>query len=256
VIDRRSLVAVPVLVSMLGACGLGDRSSGVQTVSAAQSGEDVRLVVEAPEPVSSQPSVVADADQANEVETLVVPVMSRPATVAVVGDSLTLSAEDEIMSALSADGLQVLVIDGLESRRMARGSRALTPGTEAVENIRRVVEPGLWVIALGTNDVASVESADGFRDEMRDVLALIPAEAPVVWVDLWIRDREDAISAANLMIRSELRRRRGGSAVVDWYSHGQEDGIITGDGVHLTQSGQDLFAASIATAIDELFDAG
>ena len=43
------------------------------------------------------------------------------------------------------------------------------------------------------------------------------------------------------------------AAVVDWYSHGEDDGIITGDGVHLTGAGQQLFADSIAEAIEELF---
>jgi lysophospholipase L1-like esterase len=178
---------------------------------------------------------------------------SSPSTVAVVGDSLTVSAEQEILAALTADGLDVLAVDGLESRRMTHGGTALPPGTSAIEDIQRLVTPDLWVIALGTNDVASVGSADGFRAEMRELLELLPDDAPVVWVDLWIRDRETAISEANRLIRAELRTRRGGAAVVDWFSHGTEDGVITGDGVHLTDAGRQLFASSIAAAIDELF---
>ncbi len=178
---------------------------------------------------------------------------SSPSTVAVVGDSLTVSAEQEILAALTAGGLDVLAVDGLESRRMTRGGSALPAGTSAIAGIQQLVTPDLWVIALGTNDVASVGSADGFRAEMREILALLPADAPVVWVDLWIRDRESAISEANRLIRAELRTRRGGAAVVDWFSHGTEDGVITGDGVHLTDTGRQLFASSIAAAIDELF---
>lgn len=178
---------------------------------------------------------------------------SSPSTVAVIGDSLTVSAEQEILAELTADGLDVLAVDGLESRRMTHGGSALPPGTSAIEDIQQLMTPDLWVIALGTNDVASVGSADGFRAEMRELLELLPDDAPVVWVDLWIRDRETAISEANRLIRAELRTRRGGAAVVDWFSHGTEDGVITGDGVHLTDAGRQLFASSIAAAIDELF---
>ena len=188
------------------------------------------------------------------VVTLVQPTIDRPLTVAVVGDSLTRSAEDEILDTLTIDGFDVLTVDGLESRRMTRGGSSLPPGTAAIENIQEIADPDLWVIVLGTNDVASTGSAGEFRSEMREVLALLPGHVPVVWVDLWIRDRRPAISEANALIRAELRTWRGGAAVVDWFSHGDDDGIITGDGVHLTNEGQQLFADSISSAIDELLD--
>lgn len=238
---------------VLHGCALGGDHNGVQAVASERSPIADVIRVTLPEPADPESSFEPADDVADEVETLVEPTVSRPSTVAVVGDSLTLSAEDEILKALVRDGLYVVAIDGVESRRMSHGSTELPPGTEAVEQIRSAAEPGVWVIALGTNDVASVESLDGFRAQMREVLDLIPADDPVIWVDLWIRGREGPIGRANMLIRSELRRRSGGSAVVDWYSHGEEDGIITGDGVHLTQLGQDLYAASISAAIDELF---
>ena len=252
-VRRPAFLAAPALAFFLCGCGLGDGASGVQAVASERSLVVDVIDVTLPEPSDLLSPIEPVDEVADEVETLVEPTMSRPSTVAVVGDSLTLSAEDEILVALEDGGLQVLAIDGVESRRMVRGSTNLPPGTDAVEQIRADAEPGIWVIALGTNDVASVESLVGFREEMREVLDLIPPDDPVIWVDLWIRGREEPVGRANRVIRSELRRRRGGSAVVDWYSHGDEDGIITGDGVHLTQSGQDLFAASIAAAIDELF---
>lgn len=247
-------------VVMLAGCGPNGRPSGV-VASASERPEVAGAEVTTPTFSDEVAAESADVDgidardePADEVETLVEPVVPRPYNVAVVGDSLTLSAEDEILAALTAEGLEVLTIDGIESRRMTHGDRNLPPGTEAIENIQRLVRPGLWVIALGTNDVASVESLEGFRTQMREVLDLIPPDDPVIWVDLWIRGREEPISRANEMIRAELRRRQGGAAVVDWYSHGTDDGIITGDGVHLTDAGQRLFAASIAAAVDDLFD--
>lgn len=262
---RQPLLLVAALCLAAG-CSPNHRS-GVQAVGSAQldtATNDEPVVVTLPGAIDDvvggsggRTTEKPDADERAEdvtVETLVEPVVERPATVAVVGDSLTRSAEDEILASLAADGFDVLTVDGLESRRMVRGGSALPPGTDAIENIRAVAEPGLWVIALGTNDVASVGSADEFRSEMREVLALLPRDVPVVWVDLFIRGQEREISEANRLIRAELSRWRGGAAVVDWYSHGEDAGIVTADGVHLTNAGQQLFADSISASIDELFD--
>ncbi len=202
--------------------------------------------------------LLVDEPTPDDDETIVEPPAARPTSMAVVGDSLTVSAADEIETALSAIGLDVVAVDGLESRRMTRGGSNLPAGTSAIEEIMADAtidaEPGLWVIALGTNDVASVGSLDGFRLEMRELLDLIPTDAPVIWVDLWIRDRTESIEEANRLIRTELRQRDGGAAVVDWFAHGDDEGIITGDGVHLTETGRQLFASSIADTVDEMFD--
>jgi lysophospholipase L1-like esterase len=263
-----ALVSVAVSVALVAAvaagCGYDGPAGGVAAVSAQPSpAEDQSgdlLVVTVPDAtgdddVAQGPTDSAEAsiEPAEPAPTLVAPPTPLPRTVAVVGDSLTLSARDEIDAALTGRGLSVLAIDGLESRRLAHGGRELPPGVDAIEEILTGPEPGLWVIALGTNDVASDESLTNFRADLQSVLALIPDAAPIVWVDLWIRGREGAIAEANRMIRTELRRWSGGAAVVDWYGHGTDEGIIGGDGVHLTEAGKDLFAASIVDAIDGLY---
>jgi len=237
----------------LAGCGLDDRPSGVAAVASEE------LDLPPPTPSTTAAAVPArrldpeDAALAEEVETLVAPRVARPSTIAVVGDSLTRSAEDEITVALVRRGMHVVAIDALESRRMSHGGQRLPPGTEAVDAIRADGDPGMWVIALGTNDVASDRSLNDFRTEMREVLDRIPVDDPVIWVDLWIGGDEEIVARANRMIRVELTLRSGGSAVVDWYSRGEDDGVITADGVHLTPAGQELFADSIAVAVDELF---
>lgn len=259
VLRHRPLLVAAVLCVAAGCAP--DRPSGVEAVGSSRL--DVATleesVVTLPDAIDDVADGAGDTEGETEIDvvapvvTLVQPPFERTLSVAVVGDSLTRSAEDEILDTLTIDGFDVLTVDGLESRRMTRGGSSLPPGTDAIENIQEVAAPDLWVIALGTNDVASTGSADEFRSEMRELLALIPRDAPVVWVDLWIRDRQSAISEANASIRDELRTWRGGAAVVDWYSHGDDDGIITADGVHLTGAGQQLFADSISRAIDELF---
>ena len=172
---------------------------------------------------------------------------------AVVGDSLTLSAVEEIETALAAAGLRVVAVDGAESRRMARTAGGVSSGVDAVELIQAGADPDLWVIALGTNDVGAQSGDEVFREDVDRLLGLLPADVPIIWVDLWIRDMGDQVERANDSIRSQLAGRRGVAAVVDWHAHGEDPGIITGDGVHLTNEGQQLFADSMVNAIASTF---
>lgn len=178
--------------------------------------------------------------------------LSLPVSVAVVGDSLTLSAVEELEPALTRLGLDVIAIDGVEDRRMVSRTSTVSSGSDAISAILANDSPDLWVIALGTNDVGAQQAPQTIRGHMRAVLNLIPDGVPVVWVDLWIRDRHDQIVDANDVIDSVISARPG-SAVVDWYSHGDDKSVITADGVHLTAAGQRVFAGSIASTIDTLF---
>ena len=93
------------------------------------------------------------------------------------------------------------------------------------------------------------------------VLAAIPPDALVVWVDTWIRDERDAVVAGNLIIRDVVAQ-RAGAVVADFFSYGDDPGIVGGDGVHLTAAGRTLFANVMANGIADvlgrnpLFDLG
>jgi lysophospholipase L1-like esterase len=178
-----------------------------------------------------------------------------PTTVAVVGDSLTLSARDEITAELADLGLDVLVVDGVESRRMTAGSSARPSGLDAIRSIREefAADPDLWVIALGTNDVGAQVDEDRFREDLRATIAGVGLDAPLVWVDIWIRDRRDAAVVANGVIRDEIAERSPPSGVVGWFAHGAGDGMVTGDGVHLTERGQAAFATAIVNQVRSIY---
>lgn len=235
----------------VGGCGAVSSSGAVDVVASERSPVET-TAARVTTTLAFVAPIAADQPRPVPADMLVQPATPHPSSVAVVGDSLTLSANDEIEFALAVSGFDIVAIDGLESRRMARGSSELPPGVDAVEAIRATSEPDLWVIALGTNDVASA-NLDEFRASMDEVLTAVPTGAPVIWVDLWIRDREESIDDANQLIRTRLERWSGGAAVVDWHAHGEAPGVITGDGVHLTESGRRLFAASIVSGINDLF---
>ena len=176
-------------------------------------------------------------------------VLDVPSTVAVVGDSLTVAATDDLTRALSSLGVRSVIVDGRESRRMASGSSSLPSGVAAIGGILDEHRPDLWVVALGTNDIGAAVGADRFRADVRETLAAIPVDAPLVWVDVWIRDRHDVVVELNAVLHGELAARPAPTVVVDWYSSGSIDGVITDDGVHLTTAGQTRFASAITDAV-------
>lgn len=172
--------------------------------------------------------------------------------VAVVGDSLALSAVGEIEAEFARIGIDRVVVDARESRRMTAGSGDLPSGRSAIGRILGDLRPDLWVIALGTNDVSSGADLEGFRDDVDEILAALPDDVPIVWVDIWIRDRRAEVVEANLELREALTGREAPSAVVAWYSAAAAPGNVIRDGVHLTEEGRTRFAGEIASAIVRL----
>lgn len=262
---RAPWALLPVAATLLLAgCGLDGSDPGVQALvpvtsgagqpggpdaemppeqSAVERGED-RVPSELPEgapahlPQASLPPVDAvDVD--------------LPVAAAVVGDSLTESASVQIGAYLDELGVDTITIDGAMNRRMTHGDRP-DPGVDIVERIAEAAQPDVWVIALGTNDVGAEVSPDQYASDIGRLLAAIPDGAPVVWVDVWIRDRQQQVVAANQVLRDTLGERPR-TIVADWFSHGDDTGLVAGDGVHLTDDGKYVFAATIASAVATLF---
>jgi len=169
----------------------------------------------------------------------------RPTTIAIVGDSLTLSAEEQIRVALEPTGARIVGFDAVEGRRTGKRVDGKTSGAEAVaEIVAAGATPELWILALGTNDVGGQEDAVNFRTHVIELLAAIPADAPVIWVDAWIAGRIDASRTLNEVLRG-VAAGRSGMTVIDWFQFGDDPGIIRGDGVHLTDAGKLKFAEQL-----------
>ena len=176
--------------------------------------------------------------------------VADPIKVAVVGDSLTLAATAQIDVALNAIGIEVVAIDGVENRRMVGGD--VVPGIDAIDAILDAgEEPDVWVIALGTNDIGAKVAGDQAVAAMTELLGHLPTDAPVVWVNAWIRDRAGDAALFNAAVR-EVVEARAASSIVDWYDNGKDEGVISGDGIHLTDLGEARFAAAIAAGVIDL----
>lgn len=246
---RTALVAALAAIALgLAACG-GDEPAA-EAVATATTTPAVATTV-APAPAAT--TTLAPVELANDgVNVVTVPpfTVRESLSVAVVGDSLTVAATELIDVALNAIGMEVVTIDGIEGRRITGG--AVVPGVDAIETIiAGGADPDVWVIALGTNDIGAKVVGDAAATAANEVLALLPPDAPVVWVNAWIRDQAGDAALFNNVV-SEVLAARGNTTIVDWYDNAKDDGLISADGVHLTDLGEARFASQMAAGIIDL----
>ncbi|HUS44043.1 MAG TPA: GDSL-type esterase/lipase family protein [Ilumatobacteraceae bacterium] len=140
------------------------------------------------------------------------PVEGRPGQpdVVIVGDSLTGGNASYIAPRLRSAGLDAQV-EGLSARRIAVSFEFLGYRDSGIERIRRLraagVDPDLWVIQLGTNDLGAVKNCRcvdrvAFAVELIDrLLAELPPNRPVAWVTLMNRADYDVTNIFNEALR-------------------------------------------------------
>ena len=82
---------------------------------------------------------------------------------------------------------------------------------------------------------------------INELLAAIPADAPVLWVDCYLEGYQDLSEQFDSVLRQVLAA-RGNARVVDWASVAAEDGVLT-DGIHPSGFGIDEFTRRVATEL-------
>jgi hypothetical protein len=167
-------------------------------------------------------------------------------TLAMIGDSITVGSQDELAAAFAEIGLPAAEINAQSGRRMVVDD-GITSGLDGIADVLADgEEPDLWVVALGSNDVGSY-SPDEYPAAIEQLLAAIPADAPIVWVDCYVSNYEDESVAFDASLRQVLAS-RGNSTVVDWASVAREDGVLT-DNVHPSGFGRGEFARRVVAAV-------
>jgi lysophospholipase L1-like esterase len=167
---------------------------------------------------------------------------------AMVGDSITQGAQQELELAFEALGLDDVVINAEQGRRMT-AANSITSGVEGIEKVlEQGPPPDLWVIALGTNDVANYQPQD-YAPAIDEVLAAIPAGAPVLWVDCYLVAYPEQSEQFDATLRQVLAA-RGNARVVDWATVAAEDGVLR-DGIHPSGFGIGEFTRWVSTAVDD-----
>jgi hypothetical protein len=186
----------------------------------------------APSSVAEPPAVIAE----------------RP-VVAIVGDSLAYSVATEVDAHLRAAGTEP-VLDVAPGRRIpVRGLEGqINAGLEVVDTLRPL-QPDVWVVQLGTNDVAYEPLDQGrYAFWVIAMLEAIGPDAPVVWVNVHRADRP-AEAAAFDAVLSLLDSERPQLRVADWAAVAAVEPVLAPDGVHLATEGGGRFADVIADAV-------
>lgn len=172
-------------------------------------------------------------------------------TVVMIGDSITKGATKALDERYELLGLDQLIV-AENSKRM----EVSAPDNPSGASIARFLTDNgdgdhtdeVWVVALGTNDVGQYDSADEIAAAVNEVLAAVPDDAALVWVDTYFRDRAEAEDELNAIVRDRVIR-RGDSVIAPWSSFAPSDGVLTGDGVHPTSDGADVFAFVVTDTV-------
>ncbi len=177
-------------------------------------------------------------------------------SMAMVGDSITAGSTDAIRYTLAAQGFTQMDIDGVTSRRILEGDGKGGRPLSGVATLYGMlgnpdIHPDVWVVALGTNDIGQYDDPQQYRDLIRTVLAMLPDDVPLVWVNGFRADRAQASTEFNLVLLDEVGQ-RDHSVVASWYDQASRDDetqVLQADGVHPNQHGRVVFSALVAEGI-------
>lgn len=170
----------------------------------------------------------------------------RWTNVAMVGDSITAGSQAAIEEVLGARGFTTITIDGEPSRRIDIGNGTSEPlsGVKALyQLLADGVAPDVWVIALGTNDVGQYATAEEYGALIDELLAMLPADAPLVWVDAYRPQYPEENRTFNDVLNQRIAD-RGHAAVASWFTvaSGNAGAILQGDQIHPNDEGVVAFA--------------
>ncbi|MGI9644023.1 MAG: SGNH/GDSL hydrolase family protein [Ilumatobacteraceae bacterium] len=171
--------------------------------------------------------------------------------VVVVGDSLTGDNAARIGDRLRSTVPHTVQLEGLGGRRIEESYEWLgwrSSGLEAIERVRAAgIEPELWVIELGTNDLfhfgdrSWAEKVAESRRLIDTVVAAVGPESSIAWVT--VLNRDDAV--ATRTFNEALRGRAAANerlALIDWEHTSTVHPEWFIDLVHPNDAGADVLA--------------
>ena len=170
--------------------------------------------------------------------------------VVMIGDSITVASTPGLEAAAGELGVQ-LAIYAEVSRRITVGSSP-EAGIDVMEDVLDAGQPDLFVIALGTNDIGKYATQEEYEAVINELLAAIPDDAPIVWVNTYRRDYPDDSALFNAALIATLGD-RGNASIAKWSNIATENGMLS-DGIHPTDEGEveftDLVRDEIANWLD------
>lgn len=173
-----------------------------------------------------------------------------------VGDSITEGSANELAAAFETMGIADVQIDGDAGRRIEVGNGK---GQAPLSGVRTIftmlaegVEPDVWVIELGTNDVGSYPDAEAYAELIDLVLGMFAEGTPVLWVNTYREQYPDHTDMFNLVLAQRLGE-RDNAMVVDWHGAvtAPDADLLSSDNLHPNSAGQVALAMLVAQALQQ-----
>jgi lysophospholipase L1-like esterase len=178
-------------------------------------------------------------------------------SVVMVGDSITKASLPALGDMYTQVGITDQNIDAEVGRRIEVGNGK---GSAPLSGIRTLygllamkANPDVWVIELGTNDVGSYATPDDYGKLIDQVLAMLPKDDPLVWVNTYRQQYIDATKVFNLVLQDRLDA-RGHAAIADWYAvaSAPDQTVLRSDHLHPNPNGQRALGLLVAQALQRL----
>lgn len=231
--NRRELLragASTGLIALLAACG----DSGVHSSASDKGGSPA---------LPSPPSGVGQLPAAEVIRT----------KFAMVGDSITKASSQSLTTVLENLGYTDISIEAAVNRRIAVGDGKHEPlsGVKTLFTmISDGVDPDVWAIAMGTNDVGKYKTADDYAGLIDQMLDMPDSKTPVVWVDVYNPNQLPGTKIFNEVLR-ERAGARDNTTVLSWFDLASDpkEKILRDDHIHPNERGALVFADLVSRAL-------
>lgn len=160
-----------------------------------------------------------------------------------IGDSTSVGIVNQLKNNYQSHGFHNVYISAGNGRSIAYATKPDTlNGVDAIKFYKNKLGSGTcWVIALGTNDAASVyKPNDSFR--INSVMKAVNGD-PVLWVNVWMNsktrpeyNKQAAVTWNNLL--SSITKNYPNSTILDWASFVKKNpSWLSVDGYHYSSIG-------------------
>jgi lysophospholipase L1-like esterase len=172
---------------------------------------------------------------------------------AMVGDSITKASSKSLTTVLEGQGFTDINIEAEVSRRIAVGDGKAEPlsGVKTLFTMMSDgVDPDVWAIAMGTNDVGKYKSADEYSALIDQMMSMPDAKKPMVWVDVYNPNQLAGTKVFNEVLR-ERAAARGNTSVLSWFdlASNPKEKILRDDHIHPNEKGTLVFADLVSAAL-------
>ena len=172
---------------------------------------------------------------------------------AMVGDSITKASTKPLTDVLEQRGFIDISIEAEVSRRIAVGDGKHEPlsGVKTMSNmLSQGLEPDVWAVAMGTNDVGKYDDADAYGELIDEMMSMPDPKVPIVWVDVYNPNQLPGTRMFNLVLRDRAAA-RGNATVLSWFDLASDpkEKILRTDHIHPNEKGTLVFADLVSQAV-------